>query len=509
MRTSIILCISARQATAGLWRWRRFASCATFADDETGHAALRQFLHTHRNASVRLMVDTAEEDYRLETLPHVRGNARKEMVERKLGQLYRHTGYRTGHLVGREPDRRRDDRYLFMALTNANLIAPWLKILEDSQSPLAGIHLLPVVSPLLLQTLDIESTELLLMTRQNAGLRQTYIRDGIPQLSRLTSLAGMDERQIEELHVSEAEKTLLYLSNLHATAPRSRLHLVFPGTGPSGAELAQRLERSLVVSCISIGGSALAGHLKLSEDLLTRYPDLLHMQPLARYRPPANLAQDALTRPYRLHQLRTGINIANVVCTASAALAIGANLVAAADLETRARQLAMQARDQQRRYIEVARDFPKTPLPGNDLKAAAVMADTIERLNRTPQRLMQAVSAALEARPDIRLNRLRWRLAGDPDEKDTDASSRLYEIGLIDGEIADFSGDFRAALDSVEALAVHLRNDKRVDQVAILQQPVNTSSLASLQGNTQDQQARQLPTAQFRVRIVLRPEPAP
>ncbi len=38
-----------------------------------------------------LMADTVDEDYRFETLPHTTGKDRRDMVERKLKQLYRST----------------------------------------------------------------------------------------------------------------------------------------------------------------------------------------------------------------------------------------------------------------------------------------------------------------------------------------------------------------------------------------------------------------------------------
>ena len=39
----------------------------------------------------------------------------------------------------------------------------------------------------------------------------------------------------------------------------------------------------------------------------------------------------------------------------------------------------------------------------------------------------------------------------------------------------------------------------------VLQQPVNVSSLTNLQGSTLDAQARQIPAASFKLKVVLKP----
>lgn len=126
MLSKIIACISAKQATAGLWRTGRFVSCAVFTNDEAGHDKFRAFLLSHRNAPVHLIADAVEEDYRLETMPHSSGQARKEMLQRKLSQLYRNSSYRTAQFIGRANDKRRDDRILFTALVNPDLLTPWV-----------------------------------------------------------------------------------------------------------------------------------------------------------------------------------------------------------------------------------------------------------------------------------------------------------------------------------------------------------------------------------------------
>ena len=83
-----------------------------------------------------------------------------------------------------------------------------------------------------------------------------------------------------------------------------------------------------------------------------------------------------------------------------------------------------------------------------------------------------------------------------------DATS-LSELGFVTAEIAGFSGDYRAALNSVNRLVANLRADKRVAAVEVLQEPVNVSSFADLQGNTTDELTAQREPALFKLKVML------
>lgn len=525
MLLKIVIFITSRKATVGRWRLGKMVSCEDFSNDEAGHDLFRQFLRQHPSIPIQLIVDAVEEDFRLESMPHAFGGARKEMVGRKLNQLYRNTSYRTAQFVGRETDKRRDDRFLFMGLTNPDLLAPWVSAIEDFQAPLAGIYLKPSVSQLLVKALKLKDADLLLMTRQSAGLRQTYFSNQNLRVSRLTPLSGLDVRQIEKLYITETEKTRLYLISLRMMSRESRLHVVFPTAEPVNEDLISQLEASQNVSCNIIGPTELARSIGLNLEWLKRFPDLLHMQMLAKHSCPGNLAPAQLMRHYQVHNLRLGINLSSVAAVLGALAIAMVNLIGTTGLNQQKQEALAQTQQQERLYDEVSRNFPKTPLPGNDLKIAVALAERINDINRNPRRMMQVVSEALNSQSEIQLRQVRWKLTEDANAKDdegkgsatADAGSTppapsptgLYEIGFIDGEISNFTGDYRAALDSVNRLVEAIKKNPAVEQISILQQPVNTSSLASLQGSTLDQQAQQLPAALFKLKIILKAAVAP
>ena len=78
---------------------------------------------------------------------------------------------------------------------------------------------------------------------------------------------------------------------------------------------------------------------------------------------------------------------------------------------------------------------------------------------------------------------------------------------FLNGEIRGFIGDYRAALASVNRLVDKLKTDPAIQQVTVVQEPVNLSSLSNLSGSTVDEQGAQLQAAAFKIKIVFKPEP--
>ena len=145
MADKLLIGISAPVVTAARWHGGKIAECLTFANDEGGQADFKEYLARLTDMPAHIMVDAVEEDYRFETLPHAYGSDRDEMVVRKLKQHYRNTPYATAWLTGRDSGKRRDDRYLFSALTNPDLVTGWLLTVADTGLPVAGVYLLPMV----------------------------------------------------------------------------------------------------------------------------------------------------------------------------------------------------------------------------------------------------------------------------------------------------------------------------------------------------------------------------
>src|SRR5450631_1569741 len=165
-----LLFLSADHFQAYIWDKGILSDSQYFNNDANGRDQFSGYLKLHRNPAY-LLVDVIEEDFRQETVPHLVGKNRRDLIGRKFEQYYRNTLFRQAKVLRRQEDGRRDDEMLFSALTNPQRISPWLDTLLTNSIPLIGIHSLPNISLPLLKNIDSEHV-LLVSWEKHAGLRQ-------------------------------------------------------------------------------------------------------------------------------------------------------------------------------------------------------------------------------------------------------------------------------------------------------------------------------------------------
>ena len=71
-----LLFLSADSFHASIWHDGRLGTAQYFSNDANGRAYSSAFLKQHSNPAY-LLVDVIEEDFRLETVPHLTGSARR------------------------------------------------------------------------------------------------------------------------------------------------------------------------------------------------------------------------------------------------------------------------------------------------------------------------------------------------------------------------------------------------------------------------------------------------
>lgn len=136
----LILCATNTSLTAGFWHGTMLQTYAIFNNTTEDHTQFSQFLAQYNDINIYLIADAIEEDYRLESLPHTTGSARREIIERKLTQFNRNSLYRAAHFINRATDKRKDDNFLFLALTQADFLQGWIDAIQANHAPLAGVY---------------------------------------------------------------------------------------------------------------------------------------------------------------------------------------------------------------------------------------------------------------------------------------------------------------------------------------------------------------------------------
>jgi hypothetical protein len=523
MADKLLIGISMQGTTVADWRGRRIADCQTFNNDEEGLAGFKEHLAHFRNVPAHIVVDAVEEDYRFETLPHASGRDRADMVGRKLKQHYRNTPYVAAWLLGRDPGKRRDDRFLFSALTNPDLVADWLLAVVARGLPVAGIHLLPMVSAELVEKFGEKAPNLLLVAQHATGLRLTFFRDRQFRLSRLTRGESGRTDNRARYFAEEISNTRLYLHALRTMTLDEPLRVLLIDRDDELAEVAAGVSgENPSLECVRLGRRDLSERIGMSETLMETTPYAIYLHLLGLRQPPSNLAPASVTAGYKRHQARRAIYAGCGALAGAAMVWTGVNLYGTMMLRGETSDAARQTALLAAQYQEITRQFPQAPASAENLKRAVEIAQKLRESNHDPQRMMALVSRAVEANPTIIIRQLGWKygtteLEADPRSRpatgerpgqagSTGSAAARRESALIEGEIRPFRGDYRSAIMTIHGLARRLGEEPDVAEVRVVKLPLNVNPTLSLSGNTLDNPEQSAnATAEFSLLVLLKP----
>ncbi len=514
MSSKILLCVSSLQAVAAYWHGAGLARCEVFAHDAAGIAAFSEFLHSTRTAPAYVAADTVEEDYRFDTLPHATGSDRRALLERKTRQYYRSTRFVSTLRRGRSTGKRRDDHYLFAALTNPDLLDPWLTALAQHGSPVAGVYLASMLTAPLLPQLGVTAARVLIAAPHHSGLRLTFFKDGAFCTSRLTRALPPDAEDAAHMLATELSNTRQYLATLNLDTSDDPLSVVFLDPHDTlGAVLKHMAMVGHGFECSSIPRATLLRQLPITPQHLDLALETLYLHSMAEKPPAANLVPAAITAGYRLLQRKQSLYRASAAVGAVGLLWTAGNLWNTHSATQDTAEALRRTAAAQRQYEETTRTLPAVPTTPDLLSQTVTLYQQVVKGARSPQPFMQLVSRAVNGSPEIFLQEISWRHS--PEHADTGAAPAAREVkpaepkdfrqsGSIAGEIRPFRGDYRAAIESVNRMAERLARDPAVAEVKVTQLPLNVNPEQALAGNTRDA-ANRAGASDFKIALTLKP----
>ena len=523
MADKLLFSVSASQVSAARWLGGRLSKSVVFENNEGGLAAFKEHLAREPNLPAHMIVDAVEEDYRFESLPHSFGSDRGEMITRKLKQHYRNTPYCSARIQGRDPGKRRDDRYLFCALTNPELIAGWQQAIIERELPVAGIFLLPTVSARLIEKLKLKQTNLLVVSTHGAGLRLSFFRDQQLRISRLARIDGTASQAIKN-YAEEISNTRLYLHALRVMTLDEHLSVLIVDRNDTLTELEQTIARDNPnIECRRLGRQELVSSLGVTASALDSSSDSLYLHLLGMRPPDNNLAPANVTLGYRQHQVRRGIYALTAITAFAATTWCAITLYQVFDARIDTDSAKRQTVDLQRQYQEATLQFPAAPTTAENLRRAVEISQKIGATTRTPDIIMGLVSQALDNHPQIVMRSFAWKYGVAEIEGSRDGNQAPVaaapsvvplpnapagvvrkESALVEGEVRPFRGDYRAAIEAINRFAEALSKQPNVAEVKVTKLPLNISPNLTLAGNTTDSR-EQAGRADFTIVLVMKP----
>jgi hypothetical protein len=518
-----------------VWRRGSFAARREFEVSDAGVAEFEAHLAgALASTPVHVFTDLAEEDFRADTIPHVGGGDRDALVSRKLGQMFRSTPYRYALVQGREAGGRRDHRVVYTAITNPEVVRPWLEVLSRLQVPLGGIHSAAILGTRLIEALGpSEPHALLVLFIPGNALRQTYFRDGELKFTRQTPVDLEEGQSLGTFLAEETTRTWQYLDNVRSFAPDDRLEVIIvahprdhPAIGPALAgfqQLAYRLvDSEQVAARIGLKPPPAASS---AEEILVH---LFQKKPVDNH-----FASSEMRRDWTLRAARHAITAAAIGILAVGVVLGASNLARtsrASDEETR---LSREASDMNREYDRVARALPSFGVGGAAMRDAATFYKSYIEPFPSIDGFMVELSGALEAHPAVRLGQIAWQVADDPktvpplatqpsrmpppvkavpkggevaarppaaDEAVPPFSGGRYEVALLEASVQVPSHDFRSALGEVERLVADIRRVPGF-RAEVVESPLDVRPSLALMGRNAEKEPGAM-EARFVLRLV-------
>ena len=509
-----VLLVGADRAIFYLFEAGELAHAYIFKADEAGLGSFSRAIGDLVAAPICVLVDIVEEEYRQDTIPHVGGADRKAVLQRKYARLFRGTSYHYALRQGRETEGRKDDRVLLTAITRPEIILPWIDILIEHKVPVAGIYSLPILSEILLKKIGATGPNVLLISLQKAsGLRQTFFRDQQLKISRLAYMPRLGSVPFATHLMGEVEKLRRYLNSLALISRDSPLSIYILSQGQLLTELEQHCRDTDQEQFLLLEVDDVMRRLGSKQTGGTHYADMVFAKLLAEKVPPNHYAKNDETQFYAMHRSRIGLAAASMILLLGSAGWSGINFIEGVTFKQQAIDALQKADFYQQRYELAKQKLPRTPVEPREIKTAVDAVETLRQYKSSPELLLRLVSGALNTAPDVKLDRLSWEAGADADP---DAAKRrkgarkqgppesvhaYYHIAEFSGHLEPFYGDYRGAIEIIDGLAAELEANDSVQEVTVVQYPLDIRSEASVAGSTTA--GNESAAAEFKIKMIV------
>jgi len=211
MKKGCLIYLTAHALQSFRWCAGQLEHNGTFANDETGRQQFAHYLARARKEAFVALANIAEESFANETIPNLRGNDRATIIHRRLEQRFPDAQFTASISLGQAPSPDNNEDLLLAAFTRHDNITPWLRLIASAGIALSGIYSLSFLAPAALRIIRPAERNCLLLTQQDLSIRQSHVKDGKLQFSRLTPLTGLSEERIAERFIEAATRLRLYL----------------------------------------------------------------------------------------------------------------------------------------------------------------------------------------------------------------------------------------------------------------------------------------------------------
>ena len=434
-----LLFIRAERMTLLAWGGGCMSLIGHFAHDEEAFDKFSAYMAAHSKIPCVVIVDLIEEDYKMETVVHVRGADRAALLNRRMTSLFRTTPYRYASIIGRETSGRKDDKAVLTALTKPDLIDPWVSRLLAKRVPILAISSAAYLMEKLAELLKLNKlAQTLIVTLESDGsMRQTYLQNGQLIFSRLTRAQSLELDLVGKVVRDQCDQTCKYLARIKVLLTDASLPVhVYLSEDVFVDPLTVQLEN---VEFFFHSARGLVDEASLNLDELAPSVLFFLLAFQLKKNEVANIYASTLVRRYYyLFSARRVLYVlsALVVMAAAATSAPLVGRIAGQTATTTSTLLDYQNLELQ--YQQLRNSFTQTPIPAVQMVLVVSTYDAILKQMLDMNRSLSDISNSLLVSPNLRLTQIAWQLVEDS----SDAVSAVDEYGFEESEESRYQRNF-------------------------------------------------------------------
>ena len=510
------------------WSGRTLMSSVYFEPDEQGLDLFSAYLRSFRNESVRMLVDLIEEEFRQVSVPLLRGSDRKAILKRNFSKYFRTSVYRFAISQSVEKKARKEEKLLLIGLTNQYLLEPWIKVIDETRTPLSGIISLPLLSQDYIKELKSEHRAVILVSQQvPSNLRQSVFVDGKLVLSRLVPIASFYQGDYASDVLRDVESTQRYLISQRIVERSETVAVSIVSNKRHFDKLVMRCEQESYFDFKIYEINELLNREKIDVQDEQDFSSGLYCFLASKKTMINHYARPSERRYFQHH--RAGL-VLKAVGFALITVGVGLALSSAVKGWLYNNTIA-QTQLLEQKYRAKFNQLSLTSIDSSTSTAKMQnVVKSVERIKQRyqldPEEMFVLISSDMSIFPDIRIRSIDWFVSdisdseaaaevtwGDPQKRRIRKSSRdnkpkvepkkgFFEIAMVEGEFVNFDGDFRYALSAVDDLGKAMSESGNYYSVEITKRPLDIESDNQLKGDVSVGRGTRLVRAEVGFRLV-------
>ena len=483
-----------------------------FADSDQGIRDFDAYLTENPEQPSQLLLDVIEEVFAKDGVPRLGPRDRAALFNRRAARKFPRTPYRVSMFAGSIDAKAGEHTVVHGAISNHELLDPWLAVINSHRVPLKGVYSVPLMGGEMLARLfrGKGPTTLLLTHHQGDKLRQVFLRDGRVMSARLSQCPPIDSGEYPEFTANEIQRGRRYLERTRLIGGMEELAVCLVAPADAGEAIAAATTGDSPTRYHMLDPATAAHKLGVPPAATDDRLEALYIAQASKRGSKHSYARPADRGYWIMHRLRHGIigtaMAASIVCSVLAGAYFGdAWLVTrkAAIIEDQVTQLSSALRKDNEQYSPIQAD-------SHEMKVAVDTGDYILD-NRVPVPwVLSQLGQVLGRYPDVQVLEVEWA-AGSPAAAAAPRARRgqpmpvsLPEINRVDaylgGIVVEHDGDLREIFARIDELAAALEAGSEFSRVAVVQYPLDASPSAAISGEISRQSAG--PGSRFRLHLV-------